>query len=331
MAPAMSATSELGRLKAELVATLLERRGSTGGFRALAVDAPEAETAEATAWSAVALSLAVPAAAARRAAADSLARMQSPDGRLSTHPLHPGAYSPTSVAVLAWSADLRRDAERKRAVDFLLAHAGTTFVRDPESPLEMDTEIAGWPWIDRTFSWVEPTAMALLALAAAGLAQHPRARAGRALLFDRQLASGGWNYGNARAFGAELRPAPESTGLVLAALAGAAPESRVERSLARLRVDLPRLRTPLAFAWSLLAASAWGRRPAPAETQSAIREILGRAARYGGYETAELALLLLALVAERGLLPAVSEMAEIAEIPASTEIAALKSAATDRP
>lgn len=306
MTAIVSATPELGRLEAELVATLLARRGASAGFRAREGDAPAAETAEATAWSTVALRLTRPAASEWRAGGESLARMQAADGRLSTHPLHPGAYSPTSLAVLAWSGDAAREAARSRAVDFLLAHAGTTFTRDPASPLEMDTEIAGWPWVDRTFSWVEPTAMALLALSSAGLADHPRARDGRALLFDRELDSGGWNYGNARAFGAELRPAPEATGLVLSALAGLEPPVRVLRSLARLDADLPRLRTPLAYSWSLLAASAWSRRPSAAEIAAAIGEITARAARYGGYETAEVALLLVALVAERGLLEALA-------------------------
>ena len=263
---------------------------------------------EATVWRALALRLAGTrsAASAASAALGAIARLQAADGRVSLSSLHPGASSPTSIAILAWH-DRRECADaRARAVAYLLAQKGDHFPRSPASPLGMKTELAGWPWIERTFSWAEPTALALLALDSAGAGDHPRAHEGRALLLDRQIASGGWNYGNARVFGSELRPAPESTGLVLAALAGHVPATAVAASLAYFERFAPTMRTPLALGWTLLAWSAWQGAPA-GFAATAIRETVAREQRYGSYDSAELALLAVAALAPRGLVAALRE------------------------
>ena len=66
----------------------------------------------------------------------------------------------------------------------------------------------GWPWVDGTHSWLEPTAWAVLALGRAGRGEHPRVAEGRALIADRAIGSGGWNYGNPSVFGAACAPIP---------------------------------------------------------------------------------------------------------------------------
>ena len=298
---ALSETGTLPPGVEPLLSELASRRGGSGGFRARAEDPPGLEIVDATAWATLAFAVVEPGSPLRRDASAWLARAQGEDGRLSTHPLHPGAYAPTSVAILAWSGDRERDTERRRAVAFLLAHSGLTYAEDPSSPNRLDTGIPGWPWIDKTFSWAEPTALALLALGAAGEGGNPRCREGVRMLLDRQIANGGWNYGNSRVFDADLLSAPESTGLVLAALAGGVERSRVELSLTRLAAELPGLRTPLALAWSLLAAAAWRLPLDPGFRERAIDETFARAARYGGYETADVALLAIARAAAEGL------------------------------
>ena len=289
-----------------VLAELARRRGVSGGFRARAEDPAELETVDATAWAALAFAVADSRSELLREARILLARAQGEDGRLSIHPLHPGAYSPTSIAILAWSGDAERADARRRAVEFLLGHSGLTYPRDPASPNRIDTELRGWPWVDRTFSWAEPTALALLALAAAGEGAHPRSREGAQVLLDRQIANGGWNYGNSRVFDADLLSAQESTGLVLAALAGAVPREEVALSLARLIEELPALRTPLALGWSLLAATAWGLPLEAGFRERALDETFARAGRYGGYETADIALLAVARAAPDGLLAALA-------------------------
>ncbi|MEO8275954.1 MAG: hypothetical protein ABI639_07010 [Thermoanaerobaculia bacterium] len=298
---------QLAEIATELGAALARRMHPDGS--ALARPGDSEPAVDATVWSALALRVSGgPAAPETLAAAQAIARLQSDDGRVSISPLHPGGYSPTSISVLAWHGVPELAPARKRAIDFLLTHSGDHFLRDPASPLGMDTTLAGWPWIDRTFSWAEPTALALLALAAAGESEHPRAQMGRAMLIDRQIAGGGWNYGNAEVFGTELRPAPESTGLVLCALAGHFPAAKLDASLAYLGKETTALRTPLALGWCSLAMAAWNPRRGEQEAglALAIRETLAREARYGGYETADLALLSVAAQAPAGLLAALA-------------------------
>ena len=311
---------------AEPSASLLSTLHEKLALRALADGSASAQpgesesSVEATVWRALALRLArTDAAASAQAAAEAVARLQGPDGRVSLSALHPGAYSPTSVAILGWHGRPEFAGARERAVAFLLEHRGDHFPRSPESALSMDTDLAGWPWIDRTFSWAEPTALALLALESIGEGDHPRAREGRALLLDRQIASGGWNYGNARVFGSDLRPAPESTGLVLAALAAHTPAASVAKSLAYLETVAATVRTPLALGWACLASNAWGAARGEARLRSdpktdpgqaaAIHETLARESRYGSYDSADLALLAVAAASPRGLLDALRESA----------------------
>ena len=78
--------------------------------------------------------------------------------------------------------------------------------------------LVGWPWVRGTHSWLEPTAMAILALRTVGQAAHPRVAEAERLLLDRQLPGGGCNYGNTLVFGQKLLPHTQPTGLALLAL-----------------------------------------------------------------------------------------------------------------
>jgi hypothetical protein len=296
--PALAPQGSPSRPAVETLLAELARRTRRDGGAQARRDSTELSV-EATVWLALALRLALgPADERCRAACAAVARVQGPDGRVSVSDLHPGAYSPTSIAILAWHGARELAPARRSAVAFLLAHGGDHFPSSPESPIGLDTDLAGWPWIDRTFSWTEPTALALLALESAGEGDHARAREGRTLLLDRQIRSGGWNYGNREVFGSELRPAPESTGLALAALAGRTPATAVAKSLDYLERLAPELRTPLALGWATLARVAWGPgRKRAEEVERAMRETLARESRYGGYETADLALLAVAAIA----------------------------------
>ena len=64
-----------------------------------------------------------------------------------------------------------------RGVAWILQTRGEALPRTPE--MGHDTTLVGWPWIDETHSWIEPTAMHVLALKAAGHADHPRSPRGR--------------------------------------------------------------------------------------------------------------------------------------------------------
>ena len=142
--------------------------------------------------------------------------------------------------------------------------------------------------------------MALLALECAGQAEHARAEEARRMLLNRQLESGGWNYGNTKVYCVELKPSMESTGLALHALAGHVSAKDVQKSLDYLESEVSGTRGPLWLGWSVLALSAWGRRPGGADAW--IMESLERQSVYGSYDTAWMSALLLAARCENGLI-----------------------------
>ena len=82
-----------------------------------------------------------------------------------------------------------------------------------------DTGIPGWPWTYGDFSFVEPTAMAMIALKRLGYGDEPRVREGAATLRTRALVAGGWNYGEPMVLGGTLFPTVAPTALALLALA----------------------------------------------------------------------------------------------------------------
>lgn len=229
-----------------------------------------------------------------------LAADQMEDGRVSVSPDCPQAFWPTPLAVIAWHGSPTHREPQSRALKFLLTTTGKHFERKDESMYGHDSAIKGWPWIEDTHSWVEPSSMVLLALELTGNGDHERAREARHMLLDRQLERGGWNYGNTTVFGQQLRPMPASTGLVLNVLAARVQRECVEKSLSYLKDQVGRLRTPLSLGWSLLGLGAWRERPADAE--SSVFECFDRQETYGPYDTSQLSLLLASLLGKRGLL-----------------------------
>ena len=156
-----------------------------------------------------------------------------------------------------------------------------------------DTSIRGWSWTGNTHSWVEPTSLSIIALRIVGQGTHIRVREGVRMLMDRQLPSGGWNYGNTLAFGTELYPQADCTGVALSALAGIVSPSEVGKSMEYLRTQVARLRTPLSLGWGILGLGAWGQRPGNAS--DLLRDCMARQDLYGAYDTTLVSMVLIAL------------------------------------
>lgn len=196
-----------------------------------------------------------------------LAGRQGADGGVGpTAALTSAASWSTSYSLLLWTVLGVEGAAASRAAKWLLNHPGVTFQKPPGSPLGHDTSIPGWSWVEGTHSWVEPTALAILALRRAGFAGHSRVLSGLELIRDRAIPEGGWNFGNNTAFGASLRPKPGPTALALLAFAGV--ESRtpaVEKGLSYLRAAIPTVRAAQSLGLGLLALTAWKEKPKDAE------------------------------------------------------------------
>ena len=120
------------------------------------------------------------------------------------------------------------------------------------------------------------------------------------MILDRQLSSGGWNYGNKIVFNKELRPIPEYTGIALTALAGLAEKGQIKLSLDYLTNEVQKLRTPLSLAWSIFGVSAWSNHPA--DLHDWILESLDLQKKFGSYNTVLLSQLLVAYFTDGDLI-----------------------------
>jgi hypothetical protein len=259
---------------------------------------------DATAWAILALKSAVCCNEYIAEACRRLSQNQLADGRVPLITTIPAAYWPTALAALAWQKSVGYGDSVQKAVAFLVNNTGLHSTKTRDSVSEHDTEIKGWPWVENTHSWVEPTSMAVLALRSSGHGEHPRVLEAVRMLLDRQLPSGGWNMGNTFVLGKELLPFPESTGHALTALNSFSNAEVVQKSLAYLNKTIQDLRTPLALAWGLFGLTSWSHRPE--NYRRLILETLERQEKYGPYDTDLLSQLIVAYYTEADLISFVS-------------------------
>lgn len=230
--------------------------------RILKADVAQIERPDTIAW----LLLALQACKAKdelvAAAADRLVRFQQPDGALPVHPDAPAAHWPTALATLAWNGLDAYELRTEAAIRFVMRSTGKHWPRGDDE-IGHDTSIVGWSWVTETHSWVEPTAIAMLTARQVTVPElikgmtSDRIQAGVRLLLDRQLAAGGWNYGNTVVFRNSLKPLPEETSWALAALAPYVEREQVARSLQYLDGERSGIIAPVTLSAAMLAWSAW--------------------------------------------------------------------------
>ncbi len=234
-------------------------------------------------------------ASATRAGLAWITRNLGADGALYA-PGHPVPHWSTSLALYA----LARLGNHKAEVDRLAGRLLAWKVQrsDTDVLVRLNAHLAGWSWNEGTFSWVEPTAYAVLALKQAGQGNHPRVWEGVTLLVDRACAEGGWNYGNPEVMGRALPAFPDPTAWALLALQGRpVPAGVIQRGLDFLEREVPAYPSALALALGCLALSAWDR---AADTLTAA--LRARQGRDGSWRqrVAVTALAVLALMATTG-------------------------------
>jgi hypothetical protein len=192
-------------------------------------------------------------------AAAYLCVMQADDGSVGVLAGQSSPGWPTSLAVLAWLAagGKRYGRQIEAGVAWILAAKGEAVPRSSE--FGHDTQIVAWSYAERTHSWIEPTALHVAALKAAGHSDHERTREGVRMLLDRQLPGGGCNYGNTTVLGQLLRPHVQPTGVTLLALAGEADSGgRIAKSVAWLRRSLGPETTAVSLTWGLVGLRSHG-------------------------------------------------------------------------
>ena len=267
---------------------LAERKLPGGGL----ADRPTGQfRVDATAWAILCFLASGEPAESLEADRSRLRSEQGSDGRVSVNKSHPDSFWPTPLAILAWQNSPTCRSAQDRAIQFLIETAGEHPKRNADDPWSHDTALKGWSWVEGTNAWVEPTALCVMALRAAGYGAHARASEAARMILDRQLPHGGWNAGNTLIYGRELHPNPEGTGSALCALAGEVEQQNVTRSVTYLEGEVERLRTPISLGWTLLGLAAWNK--FPSNGAALVERCLARSGRYGEYDTSALCLLLL--------------------------------------
>jgi hypothetical protein len=158
----------------------------------------------------------------------------------------------TSHLLLTLARLGRSEELRERCAGWLLTLKGKHVEATDEVPF--DSDLSGWPWMDATFSWVEPTSYALLALKASGHGGHPRVMEAEKMLLDRTCVNGGWNYGNREVLGRELPPFVPTTAMAVMALQGV-PEAgqAVDKGLVYLQSEVDAHPSALSLSLAVLA------------------------------------------------------------------------------
>ena len=207
--------TDLSTWRSAAAGELLALRNADGGWP---YQARSASATEPAALAALALADAGAGDDTLAAVADWLAARQRAEGLFTASPSHEEGSWLTPLAALTLNR-LGRTQAAATAAQALLAAPAYSFGPSPPTIYGYDTSLVGWPWSPGAFSFIEPTAWAVLFLKQAGQADQPRVRESIDLMRNRALAAGGWNYGEPEVLGGRLFPADAPTALVLLALA----------------------------------------------------------------------------------------------------------------
>jgi hypothetical protein len=101
-------------------------------------------------------------------AADWLATVQLPDGALGLSATIPAPNWTTPFGILVWAALPKYAGAAQRAGQSLVQQKGAVF-EDHMKIFGHDPSIVGWTWLEGEHSWLEPTALAVMALRRLGL------------------------------------------------------------------------------------------------------------------------------------------------------------------
>ncbi|MEW5721402.1 MAG: prenyltransferase/squalene oxidase repeat-containing protein, partial [Chloroflexota bacterium] len=152
-----------------------------------------------------------------------------------------------------------------RGAQWLLAAEGMR-VTDPDARriaqemYKIDSALRGWAWQPGDAAWVHPTALAMLALVAAGERAHARVREGVEYLSDRACPDGGWNIGNPWMLGKKIPATIQDTVVALLALRAANVSSdawQVTKAIEYLRHAVAHARTSAELAWGIYGLRDW--------------------------------------------------------------------------
>jgi len=192
-----------------IITTLLENQNPDGGWGAVR---GKRSNTESTSLAVTALK-AIPvntAAENRKRGIDWLLRRQNKDH---SWPLNETAQEgswTTALAITALSDNAENSERVLAAARWLLEQEGSKpgilaeiilWATGNSGVNKLNKDLIGWSWVPNSFSWVEPTSYALIAIKKlrarlAGTNVDERIRQADAMIYDRVCNGGGWNYGN---------------------------------------------------------------------------------------------------------------------------------------
>lgn len=201
-----------------------------------------------------------------------LAQRQNQDGSWPLNDVAKEGSWTTALAILALGDSLEQRSGMLRAARWLLEQEGSKpgilaelilWVTGKTNVNELNKDLVGWSWVPNSFSWVEPTSYALMALkkvrtALADTNVNERIRQGEAVIYDRMCKGGGWNYGNSKVLDYALWPYPDITAVALIALQDRATEPANRESVQRLREMVKEVDSGLALCWGAICLKLYG-------------------------------------------------------------------------
>jgi hypothetical protein len=247
----------LGDILAEL---LLKRQLLSGGWSFLG---SRQSSLEATSLAVLALGL--DAEDARRSGIAHLLATQRVDGSWPAFLGDSEGSWATALALCTLNTTGDLAAAREKALRWLDAERGREGhwfwrwkFKTVDRNVRFDPDKYGWPWISGSASWVIPTAFSLIAIKQFTVcnrseASEKRIHLGVDMLLDRACVDGGWNSGNSVVYGVPLRPHVEATAIALLALQDERRSDVIQRSLAWLNKEIPRVDSVSSLAWCILS------------------------------------------------------------------------------
>lgn len=190
---------------------------------------------------------------------------QNQDGGWGINSEDPESGWQTAWALIIMRAVNQDERVLIRAIDWLTT-VGTSEVsreelQKSELPQSNNVGALAWPWLPGQVSWIEPTALAVLALNSMTNNRLAIDRIREALKYFEQYRtpSGGWNVGNAGPLDTIVIPRAYPTALVLLALTSVSPDSVKTIDLTALQQDIAKDPSVLGEAAGLLALRILGK------------------------------------------------------------------------
>ena len=208
---------------------------------------------------------------------------QNQDGGWGYSQNDPESNWQTAWAVLALERAGYKGSEIERGILWLaseeaLQYTDSSLLSEGTRIAKIDFSIRGWPWLPTQASWVEPTALAMLALETAKDQPDVRNRLTEAVRYlkDRRVPGGGWNVGNPVMFSSVLPARAHPTAWSLLALMALSSETILPEDYECLKTEMQRDGGNMALAWGLLAIRAAGQdAPAARDLLIAAQQVDG--------------------------------------------------------